>query len=320
MGKYVVRYGVDGGAPAKWGVLRDNRVSEIEGDFSSLKSLLTNGAGAIESAGSRSGDIDVNDLELLSPLTPPARLHCLGLNYAMHRTETGQTAQKPSEMLVFAKDITSLASATDDIILPDSVALLDYEVELGIVFGEPINEPVDLNDKTFGDYVAGLVICNDISARDDQFGGPFLQWYQAKSYRTFCPAGPYLWMPDPDEHQLIYELEVMTKVNGNVMQKASTGDFIFRPPEAISRLSKVVNIDVGDCLLTGTPGGVSLQIGPETQALLKDELFSDATRRAAFIRDQKERSRYLRKGDLVELSIKGPSGKVDLGTQRNRIA
>ncbi|WP_299774042.1 fumarylacetoacetate hydrolase family protein [uncultured Tateyamaria sp.] len=316
MGKSILRF-LNGDAPA-WGVVSNGRVSPIEGGFDDIRGLLGSGRNAIDTAAAATPTRDVEDLTILSPLDITSRLFCLGLNYGDHREETGHTANKPSQMLVFGKDAGSLCGPEDDIVKPKNVALLDYEVELGLIIGSDISDPVDVDDDQLEDIVAGLVICNDVSARDDQFGVPFMQWYQAKSYRNFCPAGPFVWLPDPGELKSLYDLTVTCRVNGEVVQEAPTKNFIFTPPEAISRISRITQLRRGDCILTGTPGGVALGLAPATQALLRENLFGDDARRQAFVADQSTRG-YLQDGDLVEMTIASSDGKIDLGRQKNRV-
>ena len=102
-------------------------------------------------------------------------------------------------------------------------------------------------------------------------------------------------------------------------QRAPTANFIFRPPEALSRLSQITDWQPGDCLLTGTPGGVALTLTPETQDLLRTHLFDDPGRRRQFVADQKMSGQYLEVGDTVELSIKSSDGAIDLGRQICRV-
>jgi 2-keto-4-pentenoate hydratase/2-oxohepta-3-ene-1,7-dioic acid hydratase in catechol pathway len=72
-------------------------------------------------------------------------------------------------------------------------------VEFGLVLRKDLGEGQEVTDKTIGDVVAGVVLCNDVSARDTMFGATFMQWYRGKSYRTFCPTGPALWLLEPGE-------------------------------------------------------------------------------------------------------------------------
>lgn len=316
MGIYVARLDID---DEQWAVVYGNRATPVDGRFASFRDLWLNGRAAIKRAASATPAESVGQgAHFACPLDVTSRLFCLGLNYADHREETGHTAAKPDDMLVFGKDAASLSAANADIVRPSGVHLLDYEVELGLIFGRDIDGPVEIDDTTLADYVAGFTICNDVSARDDQFGSPFMQWYQAKSYRSFCPAGPLIWLPDPDEMPRVYDLEVRCIVNGKTVQHGLTRDFIFRPPEAISRLSGIVNIRAGDCLLTGTPGGVALSLEDTTVALLKEDLFAPVQRRRRFIDNQRTKG-YLKPGDLVEVEIRSVDGEIDLGSQRNAV-
>lgn len=318
MGTYIARY-MNGAGDESWGVVKDGKIASLAQSFESLRDLLANGRDAIDAASQAEPDQSLESTTLLSPLDITSRLFCLGLNYGDHREETGHTAQKPSQMLVFGKDAGSLCGPDANVPKPQSVSLLDYEVELGVIVGKDVSDPTEITDENLEDYVAGLVICNDISARDDQFGVPFMQWYRAKSYRNFCPAGPFVWLPEPGELAKLYDLVVSCSVNGKVVQEAPTANFIFTPPEALSRVSQITPLRAGDCLLTGTPGGVALGLSPDTQALLKEKLFQDEARREGFVEDQLRSGAYLKPGDKIETRIATPDGSLDLGVQRNLV-
>src|SRR5882757_3055623 len=114
--------------------------------------------------------------QLLSPVTPDAQLICQGLNYRDHAAEAGHHVRKQN--LFFTKASSSLSGPYDDIRRPEGVELLDYEIEIGIVLRRNIRGPVTITDGTVGDFVAGIVLCNDVSARDTMFGASFFQWFQ----------------------------------------------------------------------------------------------------------------------------------------------
>ena len=146
---------------------------------------------------------------------PDARIFCQGANYRSHMVESGMDPDRAFNML-FTKSTASLTGPDDDIVAPPHVRLLDYEVELGIVLGRPITGPVTVTDANLADYVGAFVLANDVSARDVQL--PQGQWYKGKSYPTFCPVGPYLCVPEPDEVARWRELRLTLSVNGAVRQ------------------------------------------------------------------------------------------------------
>src|SRR6185312_10809660 len=173
--------------------------------------------------------------------------------------ESGMDPDRAFNML-FTKSTASLTGPDDDIVRPADVRLLDYEVELGIVLGRPIPGPVTVTEENLADYVGAFVLADDVSARDVQL--PQGQWYKGKSYRTFCPVGPYLCVPGRDEVARWRELRLTLTVNGEMRQDGLAADMVFGPAATLTELSGLEHLDVGDLLLTGTPGGVALQPPP----------------------------------------------------------
>ena len=253
-------------------------------------------------------------LRLLNPV-PDARIFCQGANYRAHMTESGMDPDRAFNML-FTKSTASLTGPDDDIVRPSHVRLLDYEVELGIVLGKAITGPVTVTEEDLADHVGAFVLANDVSARDVQL--PQGQWFKGKSYPTFCPVGPYLSIPDPDEVARWRELRLTLSVNGTVRQDGLAGDMVFGPAATLTELSGLERLEVGDLLLTGTPGGVALQPPPAlVQRLLG--LLPDRRRWELFVGSQSRSSAYLSPGDRIEASIRTADGALDLGTQHNRV-
>ena len=195
-----------------------------------------------------------------------------------------------------------------------------YEIELGIVLKRDVHDQVSVTDRNLGDYVGGLVLMNDVSARDFMFGAPMLQWFKGKSQKTFCPTGPVLYLLDEGDIQQLYNLRLTLKWNGTVKQNATTDLLIHRPPKTITELSQFTKLDVGDCILTGTPGGVIAGTNLKSALAILFNFTNDKKRRAKFIKAQKSLSPYLQPGDRLELTITSLDGKIDLGTQSNVIA
>ncbi len=316
MGKKIVRFSADN--IHQWGVVYSDRVYPLSGSYNTLAELLVNGVEDIDQANS-GNDLALSDLKLLSPVTDDAKLICQGLNYAQHREESAHTTHEDDDFLHFGKDSSSLSGAFDDIVRPKDCRLLDYEAELGLVLGKAIDAPVDIAESQVGEYVAGLVVCNDVSARDLMFGASFLQWYKGKSQRSFCPTGPFLYLLDKDETEIIYDLDVILSVNGDVRQRANTEQLIHRPAKVLSELSQQLNLKVGDLLLTGTPGGVIAQSTPASFKALTTLLVKDRERREAFTEDQLQHARFLEPDDEVRVSIKSTDGSVDLGEQITKV-
>jgi 2,4-diketo-3-deoxy-L-fuconate hydrolase len=164
--------------------------------------------------------------------------------------------------------------------------------------------------------VVGLVIGNDVSARDVQV--PDGQFYKGKSYRTFCPLGPYLYVPEPAELSRWPDLELTLCVNGEVRQSAVAGEMIHRPAETLTEIMSIEDLEPGDVILTGTPGGVALA-PPKKPLRAIAELLPESVKWRLFIDGQAKSPRYLQPGDRITATIRTPDGYIDLGTQDNLV-
>lgn len=299
----------------KWGVL-ENELRLIDSNTSSLKDLLKNNFEAIFAAKTTGETISLEEITLLSPVTEDASIYCQGTNYSIHRVEAGYTKQKPPYNLLFTKASSTLNSANGDIICPPHVELLDYEIELGLIIGKKISEATTVTDENLKEYVAGLVIANDVSARDIQIVEQ--QWFKGKSYRGFCPVGPYIYLLEDNEINYLEKLQLKLDVNGETRQEVLTDQLLFKPTETLSEMSEIFDLQVGDLVLTGTPGGVSLRLNPEIIATVFDNAISYEEKLAIFRETQKNNG-YLNSGDVMKLSIISTDGKLDLGIQENKI-
>jgi 2-keto-4-pentenoate hydratase/2-oxohepta-3-ene-1,7-dioic acid hydratase in catechol pathway len=258
--------------------------------------------------------VPLRELTVLHPV-PNARIYCQGANYRSHVIESGMDPDRAFNTL-FTKSTASLTGPDDDIVRPSHVRLLDYEVELGIVLGRAITGPVEVTDANLADYVGAFVVANDVSARDVQL--PQGQWYKGKSYPTFCPVGPYLCMPDPDEVGRWGTLRLTLSVNGNVRQDGLAGDMVFGPAATLTEFSHLERLEVGDLLLTGTPGGVALQ-PPKAIVQRIAGLLLEAKRWELFVKAQSRSSAYLKAGDRIEASIRSDDGCLNVGTQHTTV-
>ncbi len=257
--------------------------------------------------------------QLQSPVTSDATIICQGLNYATHAAEAGHHDRKQN--LLFAKASTSLSGPYDDIIRPTGVQLLDYEAEIGIVLRSDLTAGTVVDDENVGQYVAGVVLCNDVSARDVMFGASFMQWYQGKSYRTFCPTGPLLYLLAPDEvAKTLENLEISLVYRDIERQRAVSSQLIYKPAETLTQLASMMDLQAGNLLLTGTPGGVIAQGTPKLIETLKTQLLDDARRRDEMIAEMKTLADFLQPGETLTLRMRDLSNGLDLGGQLSRIA
>jgi 2-keto-4-pentenoate hydratase/2-oxohepta-3-ene-1,7-dioic acid hydratase in catechol pathway len=299
-----------------WGVVRGDDLLPLPGEYGSAADVLGDGVKAARElvANRDAPAVRLANIRPLNPL-PGVRVFCQGANYRSHMIESGMDPDRAFNML-FTKSTASLSGPDDDIVTPPHVKLLDYEVELGIVIGKPITEPVTVTAENLADYVGAFVVANDVSARDVQL--PQSQWYKGKSYRTFCPVGPCLCVPDPDEVARWKELRLTLSVNGQKRQDALAGDMVFQPADTLTELSQLEKFDIGDLLLTGTPGGVALQ-PPKTLAQKIAGLLPEDKKWALFVKNQARSSAYLKPGDEVVAAIRTDDGTLDLGTQHNTV-
>ncbi|CAM3986881.1 fumarylacetoacetate hydrolase family protein [Smaragdicoccus niigatensis] len=300
-----------------WGVVRRAEVLPLPGNYTSTTEVLTEGVKAARDvlAKPMASAIPLADVTPLNPL-PGVKVFCQGANYRSHMIESGMDPARAFNML-FTKSTASMSGADDDIVTPSHVQLLDYEVELGIVVGKPITEPVTVTAETLAEYVGAFVVANDVSARDIQL--PQGQWYKGKSYRTFCPVGPYLCVPEnADEVARWSELRLTLAVNGKQRQDALAGDMVFKPADTLTEFSQLETFEVGDVILTGTPGGVALQ-PPKAIAQKIAGLLPEDTKWQLFVKAQAKSSAYLKPGDQVVTSIRTDDGALDLGIQHNTV-
>ena len=323
MGLSIIRFRQQPASPSTWGRLEGDRVHALPWQDAELRGVLENRAQRrAEAEQSTDTGLSLDEVTLLSPLTPSSTLLCQGLNYASHQREAGmeKTEIDPNENLLFVKSSASLCGANDDIVRPRECELLDYEAELGVVIGKPITATTDVPRSALGQYVAGFIICNDVSARDQQLGSPAMQWFKGKSYRTFCPAGPVLYLLDEGEIDYIDRLDVKLWVNGELRQAASTAQLLHKPHDTLGFLSRFANLHPGDCLLTGTPGGVALNMNLKTGLAVLLNMRNDARRLEKLRAAQGNSPAYLRDGDVVEIAICSEDGQISLGKQRNRVS
>jgi 2-keto-4-pentenoate hydratase/2-oxohepta-3-ene-1,7-dioic acid hydratase in catechol pathway len=202
------------------------------------------------------------------------------------------------------------------VIKPSIVKFLDYEVELGLVLRREISSKVSVTEQNLHEFIAGLVIVNDYSARDIQI--PQMQFYKGKSFRTFGPVGPWLCLLEAADMHYLKKLQLRLTVNGEVRQNDSTANLVHGPVATLNELADVQDFAPGDLLATGTPAGCALSIpSPAKQRI--GALLPEAKKWALFFKAQAARSQYLQVGDKVETSIRSSDGVIDLGVQHNLV-
>jgi 2-keto-4-pentenoate hydratase/2-oxohepta-3-ene-1,7-dioic acid hydratase in catechol pathway len=314
MATNLVRFEADG--RPRWGVVTGAEIAPLNGDYPTTATLIEQGEADWREARGRNARISLDSVRILSPVTTPCRVYCQGANYRQHMVESGIDPDEKLFNMFFTKADASVASARDNVARPPHVKLLDYEIELALVFRQPISSAVTVTPETLADHVFAITIANDLSARDVQL--PQTQFFKGKSYRGFCPIGPWFSVLERDEISRIDDLELELRVNGTTRQHDNTANLVFKPAETISELSTFANIVPGDVLLTGTPNGCALRVPPPPlrrllQVLPERQLWK------LFIKGQSRRPQYLKPGDQVNARIWSRDGSIDLGEQITKI-
>jgi 2-keto-4-pentenoate hydratase/2-oxohepta-3-ene-1,7-dioic acid hydratase in catechol pathway len=200
-----------------------------------------------------------------APIQRPGKIVCIGLNYRDHAAESNLPV--PKEPVLFCKYGNTVIGPGDPIILPPDSEEVDYEAELVFVIGKTArNVPQDQAMQ----YVAGYTVGHDVSARDYQIKRGGGQWMAGKTWETFAPMGPALVTADEaiDPHNL----GIRCVLNGEMMQDSSTAQFIFNIPEAIAYISRIMTLEPGDVIFTGTPPGVGFARKPPVFLKAGDEV------------------------------------------------
>ncbi|MFB4168840.1 fumarylacetoacetate hydrolase family protein [Virgibacillus sp. JSM 102003] len=190
---------------------------------------------------------------LYTPIPAPAKIICVGKNYAEHAVE--MQSDVPRFPVLFAKFSSALIGPEDVVVKRDVTEKLDYEAELTVVIGK---EASQVKKEDALDYIAGYTIGNDISARDLQKRTP--QWLQGKTLDKSTPVGP--WVVTADEVGDPGNLSIRSTVNGEERQSSNTSKLIFDIPFLIEFISNLITLKPGDIILTGTPNGVGMAMDP----------------------------------------------------------
>jgi 2-keto-4-pentenoate hydratase/2-oxohepta-3-ene-1,7-dioic acid hydratase in catechol pathway len=203
---------------------------------------------------------DRADLARHEPIGNPEKIVCVGLNYVDHAEEGDNPV--PDEPVLFSKFPTTLGGPEDEITWnPTYTEQVDYEAELVVVIGE---EARQVREDEALEYVAGVTVGNDVSARDLQHSDG--QWVRGKSLDSFAPTGPDL--VTLDELDDVHDLDIWTEIDGERLQDSSTANLIFDIEELVAFCSRAFTLKPGDLLFTGTPPGVGVYREP--QVLLGD--------------------------------------------------
>jgi 2-keto-4-pentenoate hydratase/2-oxohepta-3-ene-1,7-dioic acid hydratase in catechol pathway len=205
-----------------------------------------------------------SSVQLLAPIPDPEKVVCIGLNYRKHAVEVGADLDSLPEIpTIFAKYPNALVADRATVRVP--TAKTDYEAEVAFVVGRRAQ---DVEENEALDHIAGYTLLNDLSARDLQGATP--QWMAGKVFDGSAPCGP--WLVTPDEAGPADAIAIRLTLNGEEMQSGATDDLIFSIPQLLSQLSRLMTLEPGDIVSTGTPEGVGMGRKPRVWLADGDEI------------------------------------------------
>jgi len=269
-----VRY-IDPAGETRIGRLDDDAV--VDAGPAGPRGFVPDEEGWARVAGASGASHSVDDVRLLHPVEPQ-KILAIGLNYRSHAEESD--LEVPPVPVVFAKWTSALVGHGADIVIPREETRPDFEGELAVVIGR---RTYRADRASARDAIGGISAFHDVSGRRAQLETPLRQFTLGKSFDTFAPMGPSVASLDGVD---LAAVDVRTTVSGEVMQDANTRDLIFPVDRLVEYLSAGVTLEPGDVIATGTPGGVG---------------------------DSRTPPRYLREGDVVEVTVGG------VGTLRNPV-
>lgn len=202
----------------------------------------------------RENSVSASEVELLPPSWAPDKVFCVGLNYHEHVEESGRDV--PEYPVLFAKYASSLIAADQPIPVPSESAQVDYEGELAVVIGRPGRR---ISKEDAMSHVLGYSVANDVTMRDYQYKTH--QWLQGKAWDDATPFGPHL--VSADQVTVGADMGIRTIVDGQVEQDSDLSFLMFDIPTLIAKISEFTQLNSGDVILTGTPGGVGFRRDPQ---------------------------------------------------------
>lgn len=225
----IARFSLDGSI--RWGLVKDDLVMVLrEEPWNGIKDSFEE-------------KLPISKVKLLSP-SLPTKIIALGLNYRDHAEETGFPI--PKEPLIFLKPPSAVIGSGDTILIPKDVGRVDYEAELAIVIGKRCK---NISKEEAPNYILGYTCFNDVTARSLQSKDG--QWTRSKSFDTFAPVGPWI---STEVNPL--DLSIKLYLNGELRQNSRTSRMIFNVYEIVSFVSRIMTLEPGDIIATGTPSGI----------------------------------------------------------------
>ncbi len=222
-----------------FGLVEDDSIVEISG---APWKVWTRGARRFSSP----------ECRLLAPVVP-SKIVCVGRNYAAHAAELGN--ETPSEPMIFMKPPSSVIGSEQAIVIPRYSQRVEHEGELGVVMGRSCSQLSDEEDPL--SYLLGYTCVNDVTARDLQRAD--VQFTRAKGFDTFCPVGPHI-----ETHLDSQNVQIETRVNGTLRQSGNSSLMVFPVAYLVRWLSRMMTLEPGDLIATGTPRGVGPLVSGDT--------------------------------------------------------
>jgi len=307
----IIRYADNSGA--RWGVAFGQRIAPLDVQAATTGELVSRHWDHLWSLHPEQATVRRENVKLLSPVTTNQQFLCLGVSYRSHVEESGMNLADHPFITVFTKASACITSADAPVVRPAHVQLLDYEIELGLVLRRELTAGAKIQPNAIGDWLAGVTIVNDLSARDIQL--PQGQFYKGKSYRGFGPVGPTLVLLRGDEWSRWPELHMRLAVNGQTRQNAHCAELIHGPAPTLTELATMHDVNAGDLIATGTPAGCAARAPSKAVMFIAKHFLSDAAKWRMFIRNGRKNPAYLRPGDRISASIRTDDGLIDLGEQ-----
>ncbi|MQY27095.1 fumarylacetoacetate hydrolase family protein [Nocardia aurantia] len=251
----------------------DDATATVVDGYSDLSALLADPAWRDIADRAAGAKVELAQADYAPVVPHPGKIVCVGLNYATHIAEMGR--QLPEHPTLFSKFADALTGPYDDVVVPAyAAAELDWEAELAVIIGTDAYRVAAADADA---YIAGYSVINDYTMRDYQYRT--LQWDQGKNFEKSSGFGPFL------DTGYTLGSRIEARLDGEVMQSATTDDLVFGPAALVEYISHIVTLRAGDVIITGTTGGVGHARKPP---------------------------RYIGDGQTVEVTIEG------LGTVRNK--
>jgi 2-keto-4-pentenoate hydratase/2-oxohepta-3-ene-1,7-dioic acid hydratase in catechol pathway len=315
MSRTIIRYAE--GGPPRWGVQFERRIAPLEVDAASTGELLSGHWELLWATEPGNATVPLERVQVLSPVTQHQQFICQGVNYRSHIAESGLREENFPFNTIFTKAPSCITAADAPVVCPAHVQLLDYEIELGLVVRRPVPAGTSVGPGDLAQWLAGVTIVNDLSARDVQL--PQGQFYKGKSYRGFGPVGPSLMLLTREEWARWPELHMRLAVNGQTRQDAYCAEMIHGPAATLTELAALQDLYPGDLIATGTPAGCAARAPGKLVMLILKYLMSDAAKWRMFISKGRSNPAYLHPGDRISATIRTDDGAIDLGEQTTTI-